>query len=450
MYIAIPSSAKLILDTLHQAGYEAYVVGGCVRDALLNRTADDWDITTNAKPLQVKQLFRHTVDTGLQHGTVTVIVNREGFEVTTYRVDGAYEKHRRPTAVSFTSELKEDMLRRDFTINAMAYNEEEGLVDYFHGQEDLAAGVIRCVGVAMERFDEDALRVLRALRFAAQLGFAIAPDTLAAMRAKAGFLADISAERIRVELTKLLLSDQPECLGEIGYTCGITAVVLPELDAMMKTAQENRNHCYSVGEHSLKAVSYIEATPVLRWAALLHDVGKPDCKTMDEAGVAHFYGHAKQSAERAHEIMRRLKFDNDTVKRVRELVYWHDYNWGDHVDSRRVRRAAARIGPDYMEDLGRLQRADVLAQSDFMRQEKLDLLDTIATLYAQVQQEQQCLTLKQLAIDGSDLMELGMRPGKQIGEVLKRLLEHVIEVPSDNERQILRQMAQDIINQTIQ
>lgn len=443
MKIHIPDKAKFILDTLHHAGFEAFVVGGCVRDSLLNRQPDDWDITTNARPTQVKQLFAHTIDTGISHGTVTVMMDKEGYEVTTYRVDGKYEDHRRPTEVCFTGSLKEDMLRRDFTINAMAYNDEEGLVDHFDGQKDLHNGVIRCVGMAMDRFDEDALRVLRALRFAAQLGFTIEPRTYEAMQAKAELLKGISAERIRVELTKLLLSDHPELLAEIGYPCGITKVVLPAFDRMYETEQENPHHCYNVGMHCLKAVSYIEKDVVLRWTALLHDVGKPQTKTVDENGIAHFYRHGIVGAPMAVEIMKQLRFDNDTIRHLRDLVYWHDYNWGKEVSLRQIRRAASKINPDCMWALLKVQRADIMAQSEFLQKEKLAVLHDIELGFAQICEEGQCMTVKELALDGRDLIQAGMKPGRELGEMLKWLLEQVVEQPEWNTKERLLELVKE-------
>lgn len=440
--ISIPQAAREILATLHQAGYEAYIVGGCVRDALLLREPDDWDITTNASPVKIKQLFSHTVDTGLQHGTVTVLKDKVGYEVTTYRVDGEYKDHRRPDKVTFTSDLKADMLRRDFTINAMAYNEEEGLIDHFHGQDDLRLGIIRCVGEAGKRFDEDALRVLRALRFAAQLDFQIEEMTLTAMKEKAVFLKDISAERIRVELTKLLCSKHPECLLTIGYPTGITSLLMPWFDDMLHTTQENPHHCYDVGRHTMRAVCQVDNSVVLRFAALLHDVGKPSCKTVDDEGVAHFYEHGSAGAKMAQQIMRELKFDNETIKRVRELVYWHDYRWGDKLSKRAVRRATARIGMEYMHDLFALQQADVLAQSQFLQNEKLQLLDAIKLCYSEIEKEQQCVTIKQLALGGQDLIAAGMKPGREIGDMLQYLLEQVIEQPEWNTRDKLMELVQ--------
>ena len=262
--IVIPEKAKQIINQLEQAGYEAYVVGGPVRDCILGKCPMDWDITTSASPYQVKEIFSYTIDTGIAHGTVTVMMDREPFEVTTYRVDGEYKDHRRPEEVCFTKSLKEDLLRRDFTINAMAYNDRDGLIDYYGGVEDLKRKVIRCVGQASKRFDEDALRILRALRFQAQLGFTIEDQTKQAVREQAKYLKDISAERIQVELTKLLLSKHPETILD-AYELGVTSVVLPEFDRMMETPQNNPHHRYSVGVHTVEALKNAEADHILRW-----------------------------------------------------------------------------------------------------------------------------------------------------------------------------------------
>ena len=445
--ITIPEDARHILKVLHDAGYEAYVVGGCVRDALLGREPEDWDITTSAKPEQVKALFHRTIDTGIQHGTVTVMMHKIGYEVTTYRIDGKYQDHRHPTEVSFTSDLREDMLRRDFTINAMAYSDETGVVDYFEGQQDLASGIIRCVGNPMERFDEDALRVLRALRFAGQLGFVIEEQTLDAMKKQSVFLKDVSAERIRVELTKLLVSKHPQLLMEIGCPTGIVGIVLPELEQMFATPQNHPHHCYNVGEHCIKAMTNIVNEPVLRWAALLHDIGKPKTKTVDENGITHFYKHAYEGAPMSEQVLRRLKFDNDTMKRVRQLIYWHDYNWGQSISIRKVRRAMCKIGPQYMQDLFALQRADVLAQSDYLKQEKLAMLDEVIRCYEEVVALGQCVTIKDLALNGKDLMEMGMKPGKMMGETLKMLLERVVEEPECNQKEALRAIVEEYMKQ---
>ena len=278
MLIHLPEDVKAILHTLQEAGYEAYAVGGCIRDSLLGRRPDDWDITTSAKPQETKALFGKTIDTGIQHGTVTVMRHGRGYEVTTYRVDGEYEDGRHPKEVTFTASLKEDLRRRDFTVNAMAYNEEDGLVDLFGGRQDLEQKIIRCVGEANERFEEDALRIMRAVRFSAQLGFSIEERTKEAIRGHAERLRQVSAERIQVELTKLVISPNPDFL-RIAWETGITAVVLPEFDRLMEQPQNNPHHCWNVGEHTLNSLCQVEADKVLRLTMLLHDMGKPACRS---------------------------------------------------------------------------------------------------------------------------------------------------------------------------
>lgn len=434
MKIALPEKVSFIINTLMRAGYEAYAVGGCVRDVMLNRTPMDWDITTSAKPHEVKQLFGHTIDTGILHGTVTVMLEQEGFEVTTYRIDGEYEDARHPKEVSFTSDLLEDLKRRDFTINAMAYNDTQGLVDAFDGVGDLKRGIIRCVGRATERFSEDALRMLRAVRFSAQLGFVLEEETRAAIVELAPNIAKVSAERIQMELVKLLTSNHPEEI-RTAYETGLTAVFLPEFDRMMETAQNNPHHCYTVGEHTLMALQGVEADKVLRFTMLLHDVAKPVCRTTDENGTDHFYGHPQKGSEMARMILRRLKFDNDTTDRVSALVRWHDDN--PELSSRSVRRAISRIGLERYPALFAVKRADTLAQSMYRREEKLKYLHDYEMLYQEVMEKQQCLTIKQLAVTGSDLIEAGMQPGKEIGSVLKKLLELVLEDPELNTKEKL-------------
>lgn len=434
MKIALPEKVSFIINTLMRAGYEAYAVGGCVRDVMLNRTPMDWDITTSAKPHEVKQLFGHTIDTGILHGTVTVMLEQEGFEVTTYRIDGEYEDARHPKEVSFTSDLLEDLKRRDFTINAMAYNDTQGLVDAFDGVGDLKRGIIRCVGRATERFSEDALRMLRAVRFSAQLGFVLEEETRAAIVELAPNIAKVSAERIQMELVKLLTSNHPEEI-RTAYETGLTAVFLPEFDRMMETAQNNPHHCYTVGEHTLMALQGVEADKVLRFTMLLHDVAKPVCRTTDENGTDHFYGHPQKGSEMARMILRRLKFDNDTTDRVSALVRWHDDN--PELSPRSVRRAISRIGLERYPALFAVKRADTLAQSMYRREEKLKYLHDYEMLYQKVMEKQQCLTIKQLAVTGSDLIEAGMQPGKEIGSVLKKLLELVLEDPELNTKEKL-------------
>ena len=321
--IKLPDDVQFIIHTLQLHGFEAYAVGGCVRDSILGREPGDWDITTSAMPEETKALFDKTFDTGIEHGTITVLLNHEGYEVTTYRIDGKYEDSRHPKEVTFTRNLKEDLLRRDFTINAMAYNDKDGIVDIFGGMQDLEKHMIRCVGNARERFSEDALRILRGVRFAAQLGFEIEKETRQAIRKLAPNLSYISAERIQTELVKLLVSDHPEKIQD-AYELGITKVILPEFDAMMETTQETLHHCYNVGEHTIHALMNIPADKVLRLTMLFHDTGKPARKTVDPDGTAHFKGHAYVSEELTKSIMHRLKFDNDTLRKVSKLVLYHD------------------------------------------------------------------------------------------------------------------------------
>lgn len=438
--IQIPEKAAQVLEKLHEAGYEAYVVGGCVRDSLLHRTPQDWDITTSALPGQVKELFRCTIDTGIQHGTVTVMIDKEGFEVTTYRIDGKYEDSRHPSGVTFTPSLEEDLKRRDFTVNAMAYNEEDGLVDFYGGMEDMENGVIRCVGEPDARFGEDALRILRAIRFSAQLGYRIDERTKESIRALAPTLANISAERIRTELVKLLISDHPDYL-RIAWETGVTGIILPEFDRCMDTAQKHPHHCCSVGEHTLKALVHVPAEKNIRMAMLLHDMGKPDALETDEDGITHFHGHAQISERIAKNILTRLKFDNDSIARICRLVSFHDY--GDDLtwDKKSVRRALNRIGLDAFPDLFAVKRGDILSQSEFLREEKLAGVDLWQELYEQIMEEKQCVTLKMLAINGSDLIRLGMKPGREMGQVLNRLLEQVLEDPERNNKKYLTEQA---------
>lgn len=435
MRIQVPEKANQVISVLTEAGFEAYVVGGCVRDAILGRTASDWDITTNARPEQVKALFPRTVDTGLQHGTVTVLQGKEGFEVTTYRIDGEYLDGRHPEQVTFTPSLLEDLKRRDFTINAMAYNDKEGLVDAFDGLGDLERGQIRCVGNPGERFTEDALRILRAVRFSAQLGFGIEEKTRAALSEFAPRLSKVSAERIQTELVKLLVSPHPEVFRTVWET-GISAVILPEFDRCMETEQNNPHHCWSVGEHTLHALPFVEAQKALRLAVLLHDIGKPLTRTTDAEGIDHFYGHAEKGAELAGRIMRRLKFDNDTRKRVVKLVQTHD-DLQTGTTQRSVRRAVHRMGAEVFPDYLKVRRADIMAQNPEVREEKLGKLAEVEAVYQRILEEQNCLSLKDLAVTGKDLIEAGIEPGPELGRILNELLELVIEHPEYNTKEYL-------------
>lgn len=438
MELRIPEKAEIILHTLEEAGYEAYVVGGCVRDSILGRSPDDWDITTSAKPEEVKALFRRTVDTGLIHGTVTVMLDKEGFEVTTYRVDGEYEDGRHPKEVSFTASLEEDLKRRDFTINAMAYNPKRGLVDLFGGVQDMEKRIIRCVGNPLERFTEDALRILRAVRFSAQLGFSIEGETLKAISVLAPNLKYVSAERIQVELLKLLVSPHPDYL-RTAYEAGITKEILPEFDRCMETEQNTPHHCHNVGEHTLQSLLNIRADKVLRLTMLLHDFGKPVVKRTDEDGGDHFKTHGPEGEKMAVSILRRLKMDNDTIRKVRSLIKWHDYRPKGEAVS--VRKAISLIGEELFPLYLEVQKADILAQSAYRREEKLARLTAVSALYEEILDRGQCISLKTMALTGRDLIDVGYTPGKELGEILEKLLVHVLENPEDNKKEILLKLA---------
>ena len=432
--IRIPEQVSTILAKLQESGYEAYIVGGCVRDALLGREPNDWDITTSALPMDVKRIFVKTVDTGLQHGTVTVLAGGKGYEVTTYRVDGVYEDGRHPKAVTFTPSLREDLQRRDFTINAMAYREPGVLVDLFGGQKDLADGVIRAVGDPVQRFSEDALRILRAIRFSAQLGYRIEDETLRAASELAVNLRRISAERIRVELEKTITSDHPALL-RTAHEAGITAMFLPEFDQCMETRQNNPHHCYTVGEHILKSMELIRNDRILRLTMLLHDVGKPACLTTDEQGIDHFYGHQEVSASMAQAILKRLKYDNDTIRKVVKLVRYHDMQI--RLTAPAVRKAVVKIGEDLFPLFLEVKQADLLAQSTYQREDKQEILDEVKRLYAEIIGHGDCLNLKHLAVNGSDLVRMGVRPGREVGDILARMLNDVLDVPSHNDKDYL-------------
>lgn len=385
MTLHIPAHAEQIITVLQKSGYEAYVVGGCVRDMLLGRLPGDWDITTSAKPEQVKALFRRTIDTGIQHGTVTIMVGRTGYEVTTYRVDGAYEDGRHPKSVEFTSDLLEDLKRRDFTINAMAYSPETGVIDAFGGMEDLQNGIIRCVGDATERFSEDALRILRAIRFSAQLGFVIEEKTRAAIRKIAPNLSKVSKERIQMEITKLLLSEHPEKIAEvfesgIGEYVSETFAGLPYKEARISAE--------------------VPAEKFIRWAMLLAPAGE----------------------KRAVKVLRELKMDNDTISKVRTLSAWHGKK--TEPDKALLRRGMSRMEPEVWDAYLRM----------YDSREEAEILERLTL---QIRQSGDCLSLKELAVRGQDLIEAGIGPGKVIGETLNELLELVLEHPECNNKEYL-------------
>ena len=440
----LPADVSKIINILESNGHEAYAVGGCVRDCILGKVPHDWDITTSALPEQVKSLFDRTFDTGIEHGTVTVLLHGEGYEVTTYRVDGKYEDGRHPKEVTFTASLEEDLRRRDFTINAMAYNDSRGLVDLFGGKEDLDAGIIKAVGNPTERFTEDALRMLRALRFSAQLGFEIESATYQAICDLAPTLERISAERIQVEMVKLVTSDHPERLREV-YNTGLSKVFFPELDVMMECEQHNKHHMYTVGEHAIKSMELAPADKVIRLTMMLHDVAKPACKTTDEKGQDHFKMHPVKGVDMARAVLRRLKFDNDTTDKVCNLVKNHDDR--PEINERNVRRMIIRVGQENFNDLLSVKRADTLAQSMYHREEKLAYIDELEGMYQSVIAAGDCLRIKDLKINGKDLISLGVPQGQKIGAILNELFDEVVDSPELNNREYLFKRATELVKE---
>lgn len=441
--INIPKPVKMIIGLLEQNGYEAFAVGGCVRDTILGRKPQDWDITTSALPRQVKDIFHRTIDTGIQHGTVTVMLQGNGYEVTTYRVDGEYNDSRHPESVAFTSDLIEDLKRRDFTINAMAYNPVAGLVDAFDGIGDIERKIIKCVGEAQERFGEDALRILRAVRFSAQLGFDIETKTAKAMEALAPTLQKISAERIHVELEKLILSNHPEKLIT-AYKAGITKVVLPEFDKMMECPQNTPYHMYNVGEHTIKVMENVPATKEMRWAALLHDVGKPDSVTYDKKNPErmHFYGHARVGAKMSVPILRRLKMDNKTIKLVTRLVEHHD----DRPASKgmtpvNIRKSVHKIGKDIYEQYLQLVYADFQGKSAYGKNKGYDGFLYEKEQFQYILENNICTDKSELHISGKDLIQAGCSTGSIIGDILEELLRRVLDEPELNNKDTLLDIA---------
>jgi tRNA nucleotidyltransferase (CCA-adding enzyme) len=427
--LAIPQEVLFILNTLNQSGYEAFIVGGCVRDSLLGKAPKDWDITTNALPEKLKSLFEKTIDTGIKHGTVTVLINNQQFEVTTYRVDGKYSDNRRPENVYFTSSLQEDLSRRDFTVNSLAYHPSLGLMDFFQGRTHLENRLIRAVGNPGERFNEDALRMLRAIRFSAQLDFEIEPSTLKAIKENSFLIQRISAERIRDELTKILVSHCPVKFSLLKTGC-LLEYILPELDACFNVTQNNPYHIYNVAIHTLNSLAYIENDRILRWTMLLHDIGKSATKTTDTKGIDHFYGHPHVSKSLAENILKRLKFDNKSIYTILKLVEFHDKSIGTSQKS--VRRMLSRLGEDIFTKLLKVKEADMKAQNPAFLKERLAKLDMIKELYGEVIEKQHCISLKDLAVNGNDLIEAGFAEGKDIGIILNKLLDEVIKNPGIN------------------
>lgn len=445
MKILLPDNVKEIIKNLTDNGFEAFIVGGCVRDSVLGLTPHDWDICTSAKPEEIKQCFKdyNTFDSGIKHGTISIVIEKEVFEVTTYRIDGEYTDNRHPESVTFTDDITKDLARRDFTINAMAYNECQGLVDPFDGRTDLKNGIIRCVRKPDERFVEDALRIIRALRFASVYNFRIEEQTATSVHKNANLLLNIAVERISAEFNRLICGGGAEII--LNDYRDVFAVIIPEIIPMFDFDQHTKHHNRDVWRHTTHSIASIEATSLLRITMLFHDLGKPKACKRDPDGTCHFKGHPKHSAIMAEEILRRLKYPKDFIEQCIKLIIYHDVRFNG--SKRQLKHVMNAIGEKNVEFLLKVQHADIMAQSDYKHKEKLQTLDLACKVFKEILAEQSCFTLKQLDINGYDLMNIGIKDGKEIGRILKLLLSFVIDEKIQNEKSALLKKAKELIKE---
>lgn len=438
----IPAGARRILEVLTGAGYEACLVGGCVRDLLRGTEPHDWDICTSARPEEAETCFagRQIVETGLKHGTVTVLEEDGPYEVTTYRTEGPYSDSRRPDYVRFVSDLEADLARRDFTMNAIAMGLDGRLHDPFGGAEDIWSGLIRCVGQPARRFQEDGLRIMRALRFEATLGYELEEHTAQAVHDNRSTLGRVAAERINVELCKLLLGDRVGAI--LRRYPDVLCQFWPDLEPLVTLEQNTPWHCWGGWEHTVRAVEASPADLILRLTMLLHDIGKPSCKSTDEKGIDHFYGHPAAGARLAGQMLRALKFDNRTRERVVSLVEYHDVQIP--CLERSVRRWLGRLGPEAFFQLLEVKRADGMGQAHEKVKGRLAELEELRALAERIIAQGQCFSLKDLEINGRDVLAAGVPAGPQVGRVLNGLLERVLRGELPNERDILLASIQKI------
>lgn len=432
MKIEIPGYVKEVIQRLEENGFEAYIVGGCVRDSILGAKPYDFDVCTNALPDEMIEIFsdHNTVTTGLKHGTLTVISHHLPVEITTYRSDGEYKDHRRPENVCFETNLEEDLKRRDFTVNALCYSDNTGLIDMFDGTGDMQRGVIRCVGDPEKRFDEDALRIMRGLRFASVLGFKIEKNTAEAMLRQKNLLKEISRERILTELKKMLTGKNAENIL-MGFR-DIFAVIIPELKATFDFPQKCPHHCFDVYGHICKSVGNIKPDTTLRLTMLLHDIEKPKMATTDDQGVMHFKMHQTESAKTARSILKRLKCDKKTLDKVCDLIYEHD-NRLENARENTIRRFIAKYGEDFWQDYLDIRLADTLAQSDYLRDEKLKALEKLKADGERIIAEKGCMKITDLEVNGQDMISLGLK-GKEIGDALKLAFYAVLDKKLENRK----------------
>ena len=441
----LPKNVNNIIDTLYSNGYEAFVVGGCVRDSILGKNPNDFDVTTNAKPLKVKEIFEEVgykvIDTGLQHGTVTIVIEKENFEVTTYRIEGEYLDNRRPSEVFFTNELKEDLKRRDFTINALAYNNKFGTIDYFSGKEDLQNKIIRAIGEKEKRFEEDGLRMLRAVRFEAQLGFEIEKETLKAIKVNSILLKNISAERIRDEFIKILISSSPSKGIRRLLDLNLLQYIIPELLETVNFDQRSRYHDKDVFNHTMMVLDNVENNLEIRLAALLHDIAKPKTFTMDKKG-GHFYFHEVEGEKMAKDILKKLRFDNSSIEKVSLLIRNHMRVPGIKSKAK-LKKYIVDIGEDNLNTLFNLMRADRI--SSHPTYAKYEDIDEVNRACNSILERNEPMRIKDLKINGNDLIEIGVEKGKKVGEILNLLLQDVLENPKLNEREYLMEKSLKLI-----
>lgn len=446
MHIEIPDDVKMIMGKLNSSGFKAYVVGGAIRNSLLGIKAKDWDITTSAKPDDMLKVFEHLhfTQTGIKHGTITVVLNGNGYEVTTFRKDGDYSDNRHPDSVEFVDDLSIDLSRRDFTINAMAYNDEEGLIDLFGGLNDINNRIIKCVGNPDNRFQEDALRMMRAIRFGAQLNFFPEKETRESIRKNSNLITNVSKERISAEISKILVSDHPDRIVHFRVL-GIMKYIIPCLDDCFDVEQNNQWHVYSVGTHIIQSLLHSDSNDFeTRLALMLHDVGKVIAKTTDENGIDHFYQHNIESAKLANDWMREYKFDSTTIDNVTKLVLHHDYFYEPTKKS--VKKMLNMVGLELTEKLIEIRKADVLSQNTHFIDERFAKIELLKSFIKEVVDSQEAFQVRDLEIDGNDLISIGFKQGKELGNCLKELMDIVLDNPEMNTKDILLGLAKDKIS----
>lgn len=442
MKILIPEYVKAAIQALKSNGYSAYIVGGCVRDSIIGKLPLDWDVCTNALPQQMKNVFAsfNYIETGLKHGTITVVIDRHNIEITTFRIDGEYSDGRHPDKVLFVSDLKKDLLRRDFTINAMAYSDEEGLIDFFDGKQDISDRIIRCVGDADRRFSEDALRILRAVRFSSVLGFEVEDKTAESIIQNKELLNSVSSERIQTELNKLILGDNVR--KSLSDFREVIAVFIPEIKQTFDFEQKNPHHHLKVFDHIIKSVECSEKILEVRLTMLFHDIAKPQCFTIDSQNVGHFRGHPKISSEIAKRVLKRLKYPTKTIELVTFLVLEHDTR--ELLSSRAVKKMLNRYGEEFFRLQSAVRRADSMAQSPKFLSQSLSKIKESEAIADEVIKNQQCFSLSTLEVSGKMLIDAGIPSGKTMGEILKKLLELVITEQLANDKQKLLNKAIEI------